>query len=152
MFFCAEIINMQLHVDYLLHRQHCSSDIGKNREQSAVPAAPSQSYLGSLDVCRGDSGINFPTLCLCRNECGSVHIWVSCSFMHCSYSGYSIQTCLSFLQCAAHSRFDVGNCAGEHIRGKEGVFKNSIWQATISIFLVLAFPPIKSIGHLKHEL
>lgn len=78
-------------------------------------------------------GIHFPTRCLCPIKCGSLQIWVSCSFMHCSYSEPWIQTCLSPISPPAaccplqpHSCTEESSACAQ--TGEKGRFKNSTWQ------------------------
>ena len=88
-------------------------------------------------VTRGDL---FPTLCLCQIKCGSLQIWVSGSFMCCSYSEQLIQPCLSSPQHAAHPCLD-GASHTRQCKGKKSQVKNSTCQYKISVVLASVCKP-----------
>lgn len=66
------------------------------------------------DVYRGDSDIHLLTLCLCHSKCGSLQIWVSCSFMHQGYSE-PFDSDLFILTADSRAAF-----AGERVDGVKG--------------------------------
>lgn len=137
----------ELYTDYFVQRLHDSYVV--------FPATPKgfTVIVRFLDIClprwlRGIR-IHFPTLCWYQIKCGSLQIWVSCSFMRCSYSEQLIQTCLSSMQHAAHTCLDVAlkNCWGTRATLKITP-EESRWAFFVVVVIASANRP-KALSRLK---